>query len=85
MTFTNFAPEGTPSALVADLRKGYHKAKTDKEYLASTTKQFTVPFSFVELEEGLKIIQSVSRIELDVRRLSSSYGKSGKKKRKKKR
>jgi hypothetical protein len=44
-----------------------------------------VPFSFVELEEGLKIIQSVSRIELDVRRLSSSYGKSGKKKRKKKR
>ena len=66
MTFTGFAPQGTPPEALADLRAAYAAAAHDPEFIEKSMQMNGLPYSFVDVARGREILASLAQVSPEV-------------------
>ena len=66
MTFTGFAPQGTPPEALADLRAAYAAAANDPEFIEKSMQMNGLPYSFVDVARGKEIFASLAQVSPEV-------------------
>ena len=66
MTFTGFAPHGTPAEAVEDLRAAYAAAANDPEFIEKSMQLNGLPYSFVDVPRGKEIFASLAQVTPEV-------------------
>ena len=77
MTFTIFAPKGTPKAAVDALREGFYAVPKDPEYQASTKKLTGVEITFTPLDQGLKVLKTFRAVTPEIKAVFKEMAKKG--------
>ena len=62
MTFTGFAPQGTPAEAVEDLRAAYAAAAKDPEFIEKSMQMNGLPYEFVDVPRGKEIFASLAQV-----------------------
>jgi hypothetical protein len=62
LTFVGLAPQGTPPAALAALRKGYAAASNDPEFIKESTKRYGLPYTYIAVERGAGIFRSLADV-----------------------
>lgn len=63
MQYAGFAPPGTPAAALEALRKGYAAASGDPEFEADSIKRNGIPYGFVDVKTGERVIQTLANTD----------------------
>ena len=66
MTFTGFAPQGTPAEAVEDLRAAYAAAARDPEFIEKSMQMNGLPYEFVDVPRGKEIFASLAQVTPEV-------------------
>ena len=66
MTFTGFAPQGTPPEALQDLRAAYAAAAHDPEFIEKSMQMNGLPYSFVDVARGKEIFASLAQVTPEV-------------------
>lgn len=66
MSYTAFAPPGTPKAAVEELRAAFNKGCVDNNFVGPLIKRFGIAHDCVSLAEGTRIIKSLSDVKPEV-------------------
>ncbi len=66
MTFTGFAPNGTPPEAVEDLRVAYAAAAHDPEFIEKSMQMNGLPYEFVDVPRGKEIFASLAQVSPEV-------------------
>jgi len=77
LTFVGLAPPATDAAAVGILRKAYAAAAADPDFIKESTKRYGLPYSYIGVERGRGVFQSLAGVQPDV--LKTLRGAIGKK------
>jgi tripartite-type tricarboxylate transporter receptor subunit TctC len=62
LTFVGLAPQGTPAAALAALRKGYEAASNDPEFIKESEKRYGIPYTYIGVERGRGVLRSLADV-----------------------
>ena len=63
LTFVGLAPPATTDPLLVILRKAYDAASNDPEFIAESTKRFGMPYTYIDVERGRGVFNSLAGVE----------------------
>jgi hypothetical protein len=63
LTFVGLAPPATPAAPLAILRKSDDAASNDPEFVAESTKRFGMPYTYIDVERGRGVFNSLAGVQ----------------------
>ena len=77
MSFTIFAPKGTPKEAVEALRKGFYAVPKDADYQASTQKLVGIEITFTPLAQGLNVLKTFRAVTPEIKAVFKEMAKKG--------
>ena len=77
MTFSIFAPKGTPKEAVEALRKGFYAVPNDADYQASTKKLVGIEITFTPLAQGLNVLKTFRAVTPEIKAVFEEMAKKG--------
>jgi tripartite-type tricarboxylate transporter receptor subunit TctC len=66
LTFAGFAPKGTPAAAVAALRKGFHDACHDPDFIKQSVAKNRIAYTCIDEARGEAVLHSLADVSPDV-------------------
>jgi hypothetical protein len=63
LTFVGLAPPATNAGLLDILRKAYDAASNDPEFIAESTKRFGMPYTYIGVERGRGVFNSLAGVQ----------------------
>ena len=63
LTFVGLAPPATNAEVVGVLRKAFHAASTDPDFIKESTKRYGMPYTYIDVERGRGVFASLAAVQ----------------------